>query len=346
MQKKQNIEYDYDSVKAPEEFSEEEIDSYCLKAEVEDVGHFDSTDRSLDDKDSSECLDPEGVGKHMHSETGGAINIDPLRLYLKQIGTIPLLTPEEERFCAAQIAKGSEQAKRQLTEANLRLVVSVAKHYQNRGLPFLDLIQEGNVGLMKAVEKYDYRKGYRFSTYATWWIRQSVSRAIADHGRLIRLPVHMVESINKVSKATRKLSVELNREPSTAEIARETGFPLSKVQELQKTSQPLISLEKPVDEGNSKLGDFIYDETTSDLEAIAAKAILREKVEEALSVLTSREREILELRFGFRNGTVHTLEEVGSMIGVTRERVRQIEGNAIRKLHSPKYARMFSGWEY
>lgn len=370
-QKKKDEQGLFDSARAPEEFSDEEIDLLCMKAEDENAAdteafelealELEAIDTESSEVDSLEIEslepadefgapdDPDDDGSESSREQDpgkNAPDIDLVRLYLNQIGSIPLLTKEEERSCAIRIAEGSAQAKKQLTEANLRLVVSIAKHYQRRGLPLLDLIQEGNLGLLKAVDKYDYRKGYRFSTYATWWIRQSISRGIADHGRVIRLPVHTVEAINKLRKAIRELGMELDRAPTHEEIAEKTGLSLERVEELLITAQPTAALETPVDEdGESELGDFVCDDTAVDPEENAARAILREKIEEALSSLTPRERKVVELRFGFINGTIHTLEQVGAMLGVTRERVRQIEKTALRKLHSPRNRRLFEGWE-
>ena len=257
-------------------------------------------------------------------------------MYLKEIGRVALLTQEEEQVLAQRIEQGDEEAKNQMIEANLRLVVAVAKRYVGRGMHFLDLIQEGNMGLLKAVEKFDYRKGYKFSTYATWWIRQSITRAIADQARTIRIPVHMVETINKVARASHQLVQDLGREPNAVEIAEYLDLPLSKVEEIMKLSQEPISLETPVgEEDDSHLGDFIQDSEVSEPMEAAAANSLREQLEKALHMLTPREEQVLRLRFGFEDGKTHTLEEVGKVFSVTRERVRQIESKALRRLRHP-----------
>ncbi len=265
---------------------------------------------------------------------------DPVRMYLKEIGCYPLLTPEEELALATRMEEGDEDARRRMTEANLRLVVSIAKRYTGRGLQFLDLIQEGNLGLMKAVEKFDYTKGYKFSTYATWWIRQSITRAIADQARVIRVPVHMVETINKVIRTSRQLIQELGRDPTEEELAAELGMPVEKVRDILKVAQEPVSLETPIgEEEDSHLGDFIPDEGTSGPEEQAGKALLKEEMRKVMATLTPREREILEMRYGFDDERAKTLEEVGQKFGVTRERIRQIEGKAIRKLRHPSRRR-------
>ena len=261
---------------------------------------------------------------------------DPVRMYLKEIGKVNLLTPEEEVELARRMAEGDKEAGKRMAEANLRLVVSIAKRYVGRGMLFLDLIQEGNLGLIKAVEKFDYRKGYKFSTYATWWIRQAITRAIADQARTIRIPVHMVETINKVARASHQLVQELGREPNAVEIAQYLDLPLSKVEEIMKLSQEPISLETPVgEEDDSHLGDFIQDNEVSEPMEAAAANSLREQLEKALHMLTPREEQVLRLRFGFEDGKTHTLEEVGKVFNVTRERVRQIESKALRRLRHP-----------
>ncbi len=261
---------------------------------------------------------------------------DPVRMYLKEIGRVSLLSQDQEQILAQRIEEGNEAAKNQMVEANLRLVVAVAKRYVGRGMHFLDLIQEGNMGLLKAVEKFDYRKGYKFSTYATWWIRQSITRAIADQARTIRIPVHMVETINKVARASHALVQELGREPTPLEIADHLELPLNKVEEIMKLSQEPISLETPVgEEDDSHLGDFIQDSDSSEPMEAAAANSLREQLERALSTLTPREEKVLRLRFGFEDGKSHTLEEVGKEFNVTRERVRQIESKALRRLRHP-----------
>ncbi|HAA89135.1 MAG TPA: RNA polymerase sigma factor RpoD [Peptococcaceae bacterium] len=261
---------------------------------------------------------------------------DPVRMYLKEIGRIPLLTPEEEIELAKRIEQGDEEAKRKLCEANLRLVVSIAKRYVGRGMLFLDLIQEGNLGLLKAVEKFDYRKGYKFSTYATWWIRQAITRAIADQARTIRIPVHMVETINKLVRVSRQLLQKLGREPTPEEIAKEMGISVERVQEIMKIAQEPVSLETPIgEEEDSHLGDFIEDEDALAPAEAASSTLLREQLEEVLETLTPREREVLRLRFGLDDGRPRTLEEVGQKFNVTRERIRQIEAKALRKLRHP-----------
>ena len=261
---------------------------------------------------------------------------DPVRMYLKEIGKVPLLTPEEEVELAVRMAEGDEEAKRRMTEANLRLVVSIAKRYVGRGMLFLDLIQEGNLGLIKAVEKFDHTKGYKFSTYATWWIRQAITRAIADQARTIRIPVHMVETINKTIRVSRQLLQELGHDPSAEEIAEEMGMPVEKVRDILKIAQEPVSLETPIgEEEDSHLGDFIPDEDASEPSEAASFSLLREQLEEVLDTLAPREKKVLELRFGIVDGRTRTLEEVGKEFNVTRERIRQIEAKALRKLRHP-----------
>lgn len=269
------------------------------------------------------------------------INInDPVRMYLKEIGRISLLTPEEEMELSIRVANGDEEAKNKLAESNLRLVVSIAKRYVGRGLLFLDLIQEGNIGLMKAVDKFDYDKGYKFSTYATWWIRQAITRALADQARTIRVPVHMVETINKMARIQRQLTLELNREPSEEELAKKMGISVEKVREVIKISQDPVSLETPIgEEDDSHLGDFVQDISTMTPEEYATNEILKEEIKAVLETLQEREQEVLELRFGLIDGTSHTLEEVGKRFNVTRERIRQIEAKALRKLRHPSRAK-------
>ena len=261
---------------------------------------------------------------------------DPVRMYLKEIGKVPLLTPEEEQDLAKRMAEGDEEAKRRMAEANLRLVVSIAKRYVGRGMLFLDLIQEGNLGLIKAVEKFDYTKGYKFSTYATWWIRQAITRAIADQARTIRIPVHMVETINKVIRVSRQLLQELGHDPSPNEIAKEMNMPVDKVREILKIAQEPVSLETPIgEEEDSHLGDFIPDEGASEPSEAASFTLLKEQLMDVLSTLTPREEKVLKLRFGIEDGRTRTLEEVGKEFNVTRERIRQIEAKALRKLRHP-----------
>ena len=266
----------------------------------------------------------------------GVSTEDPVRMYLKEIGNVPLLTSEQEVRLAKLVEQGDQDAKNQLTEANLRLVVSIAKKYVGRGMPFLDLIQEGNMGLMKAVDKFDYTKGYKFSTYATWWIRQAITRGIADTGRTIRVPVHMVETINKTLRMSRQLLQELGREPTPAEVADKLGVPESRVREVLKISRDPVSLDTPIgEEDDSHLGDFIEDDTALSPADSATFSMLREELNNALSSLTSREREVVTLRFGLEDGRARTLEEVGREFNVTRERIRQIDAKALRKLRHP-----------
>ena len=265
---------------------------------------------------------------------------DPVRMYLKEIGKVPLLSAEEEIELAKRMELGDQEAKKRLAEANLRLVVSIAKRYVGRGMLFLDLIQEGNLGLIKAVEKFDYRKGYKFSTYATWWIRQAITRAIADQARTIRIPVHMVETINKLIRVSRQLLQELGREPTPEEIAAEMNMPVERVREILKISQEPVSLETPIgEEEDSHLGDFIQDDNVPVPADAAAFTLLKEQLEEVLGTLTEREQKVLTLRFGLEDGRARTLEEVGKEFNVTRERIRQIEAKALRKLRHPSRSR-------
>jgi RNA polymerase primary sigma factor len=266
----------------------------------------------------------------------GVSTEDPVRMYLKEIGNVPLLSSEEEVELAKRVEQGDEEAKKKLTEANLRLVVSIAKKYVGRGMPFLDLIQEGNMGLMKAVDKFDYTKGYKFSTYATWWIRQAITRGIADTGRTIRVPVHMVETINKTLRMTRTLLQELGREPTPEEVADRLNVPVARVREVLKISRDPVSLDTPIgEEDDSHLGDFIEDDTALSPSDSAAFSMLRAELNTALESLTEREREVVMLRFGLKDGRARTLEEVGKEFNVTRERIRQIEAKALRKLRHP-----------
>ncbi len=265
---------------------------------------------------------------------------DPVRMYLKEIGKVPLLSAEEEIELAKRMAEGDEEAKKRLAEANLRLVVSIAKRYVGRGMLFLDLIQEGNLGLIKAVEKFDYQKGFKFSTYATWWIRQAITRAIADQARTIRIPVHMVETINKLIRVSRQLLQELGREPQPEEIAAELDMPVERVREILKISQEPVSLETPIgEEEDSHLGDFIQDDNVPVPAEAAAATLLKEQLDEVLDTLTEREQKVLRLRFGMNDGRARTLEEVGKEFDVTRERIRQIEAKALRKLRHPSRSR-------
>ncbi|HYF96366.1 MAG TPA: RNA polymerase sigma factor RpoD [Symbiobacteriaceae bacterium] len=285
----------------------------------------DEAEAGIEDEVEIDLSVPEGI----------AID-DPVRMYLKEIGRVPLLSAEDEIDLAKRIEQGDEEAKRRLAEANLRLVVSIAKRYVGRGMLFLDLIQEGNLGLIKAVEKFDFRKGFKFSTYATWWIRQAITRAIADQARTIRIPVHMVETINKLIRVTRQLVQELGREPLPEEIANEMDISVERVREIQKISQEPVSLETPIgEEEDSHLGDFIEDQDAPAPAEAASFRLLKEQLEEVLETLTPREEKVLRLRFGLDDGRARTLEEVGHVFGVTRERIRQIEAKALRKLRHP-----------
>ena len=288
-----------------------------------------------------------GQGSNMErilAQEGLAID-DPVRMYLKEIGKVPLLTPKRERELAERMAEGDETAKDELVEANLRLVVSIAKRYVGKGMYFLDLIQEGNLGLMKAVDKFDYTKGYKFSTYATWWIRQAITRAIADQARTIRIPVHMVETIHKVSRYSRQMLQELGREPTADEIGEKMGITADKVREIMKIAQDPVSLETPIgEEEDSHLGDFIPDDDTPAPAEAASAAILREVLERQLHTLTLREEHVIKLRFGLYDGRSRTLEEVGKEFDITRERIRQIEAKALRKLRHPSRARHLRGF--
>ena len=288
-----------------------------------------------------------GVGENMEKilEKEGVSIDDPVRMYLKEIGKVPLLTTEREKELAELMAEGNEAAKNELVEANLRLVVSIAKRYIGKGMFFLDLIQEGNLGLMRAVDKFDYTKGYKFSTYATWWIRQAITRAIADQARTIRIPVHMVETIHKVSRYQRQMLQELGREPTPAEIGEKMGMSADKVREIMKVALDPVSLETPIgEEEDSHLGDFIPDEDTPAPAEAASANILREMIERELSTLTPREAHVIKLRYGLYDGRSHTLEEVGKEFNITRERIRQIESKALRKLRHPSRARHLRGF--
>lgn len=298
------------------------------------ISDDDDEDILLDDEDEVE------VEQIDLSVPDGVSIEDPVRMYLKEIGKVPLLSAEEEIELAKRMELGDMEAKKRLAEANLRLVVSIAKRYVGRGMLFLDLIQEGNLGLIKAVEKFDYRKGYKFSTYATWWIRQAITRAIADQARTIRIPVHMVETINKLIRVSRQLLQELGREPTPEEIAAEMNMPVERVREILKISQEPVSLETPIgEEEDSHLGDFIQDDNVPVPADVAAFTLLKEQLEEVLSTLTEREKKVLTLRFGLEDGRARTLEEVGREFNVTRERIRQIEAKALRKLRHPSRSR-------
>ena len=329
-----------DIMKAIEEFDGFDIERMeKIYESLEGVGE--QTEPDVEDPMASEAAQeaelydtPEKMEK-MLTQEGLAID-DPVRMYLKEIGKIPLLTPEREMYLAEQISLGNKAAKDELVEANLRLVVSIAKRHVGKGMFFLDLIQEGNLGLMKAVEKFDYRKGYKFSTYATWWIRQAITRAIADQARTIRIPVHMVETIHKVTRTGRQLLQENGREPTTDEIAAELGMTPEKVREIMKIAQDPVSLETPIgEEEDSHLGDFVEDNDSPAPSDAASQTLLREQISNVLHTLTPREEQVLRLRFGIEDGRPRTLEEVGKQFKITRERIRQIEAKALRKLRHP-----------
>ena len=301
---------------------------------IEELDDVDDSDIVLTDEDD---VDMEKIDL---SVPDGISIEDPVRMYLKEIGKVPLLSADEEVELAKRMAEGDEDAKKRLAEANLRLVVSIAKRYVGRGMLFLDLIQEGNLGLIKAVEKFDYHKGFKFSTYATWWIRQAITRAIADQARTIRIPVHMVETINKLIRVSRQLLQELGREPTPEEIAKEMDMSVERVREILKISQEPVSLETPIgEEEDSHLGDFIQDDNVPVPAEAAAQTLLKEQLDEVLDTLTEREQKVLRLRFGMDDGRARTLEEVGKEFDVTRERIRQIEAKALRKLRHPSRSR-------
>ena len=336
-----------DAVDATEEQTEQFYDvleAAHVEIDVSDVldliGTAELDNPTLGEMEAIEAEALEVSDKQLEEEYENAKLDDPVRMYLKEIGKIPLLTPEEELEVAKNLVsedeKARDAARKRMSEANLRLVVSIAKRYVGRGMQLLDLIQEGNLGLMKAVEKFDYTKGYKFSTYATWWIRQSITRAIADQARTIRIPVHMVETINKVLRTSHSMVQSLGREPTTQEIADELHMDLQKVEEILKIAQEPVSLETPIgEEDDSHLGDFIQDDDASQPAEEASYTLLREQLEEVLKTLTPREEEVLRMRFGLIDGKPHTLEEVGKKFDVTRERIRQIESKALRKLRHP-----------
>lgn len=312
-----------------------------LESQNIDVLRINSDDDDIDDSDIMLSDEDEVDMEKIDLSVPDGISIeDPVRMYLKEIGKVPLLSAEEEVELARRMADGDEDAKKRLAEANLRLVVSIAKRYVGRGMLFLDLIQEGNLGLIKAVEKFDYHKGFKFSTYATWWIRQAITRAIADQARTIRIPVHMVETINKLIRVSRQLLQELGREPTPEEIAEELDMPVERVREILKISQEPVSLETPIgEEEDSHLGDFIQDDNVPVPADAATFTLLKEQLEEVLGTLTEREQKVLILRFGLEDGRARTLEEVGKEFNVTRERIRQIEAKALRKLRHPSRSR-------
>ena len=326
----------------------EQMDKIFDFLEASGVDVLRITENSADDLMLDDDMDIDGLDDEEEVELDkidlsvpeGVSIEDPVRMYLKEIGKVPLLSAEEEIELAKKMEQGDENAKKRLAEANLRLVVSIAKRYVGRGMLFLDLIQEGNLGLIKAVEKVDYRKGYKFSTYATWWIRQAITRAIADQARTIRIPVHMVETINKLIRVSRQLLQELGREPTPEEIAEEMDMPVDRVREILKISQEPVSLETPIgEEEDSHLGDFIQDDNVPVPADAAAFTLLKEQLVEVLGTLTEREQKVLRLRFGLDDGRARTLEEVGKEFNVTRERIRQIEAKALRKLRHPSRSR-------
>ena len=326
----------------------EQMDKIFDFLEASGVDVLRITENSADDLMLDDDMDIDGLDDEEEVELDkidlsvpeGVSIEDPVRMYLKEIGKVPLLSAEEEIELAKKMEQGDENAKKRLAEANLRLVVSIAKRYVGRGMLFLDLIQEGNLGLIKAVEKFDYRKGYKFSTYATWWIRQAITRAIADQARTIRIPVHMVETINKLIRVSRQLLQELGREPTPEEIGEEMDMPVDRVREILKISQEPVSLETPIgEEEDSHLGDFIQDDNVPVPADAAAFTLLKEQLVEVLGTLTEREQKVLRLRFGLDDGRARTLEEVGKEFNVTRERIRQIEAKALRKLRHPSRSR-------
>ena len=322
------------------ELGKEEIEKICDFLEQNGVDILRVTEETDDDEILLSEEDEVDVENIDLSVPEGVSIEDPVRMYLKEIGKVPLLSAEEEIELAQRMENGDEEAKKKLAEANLRLVVSIAKRYVGRGMLFLDLIQEGNLGLIKAVEKFDYSKGYKFSTYATWWIRQAITRAIADQARTIRIPVHMVETINKLIRVSRQLLQELGREPSPEEIAKEMNMPVERVREILKISQEPVSLETPIgEEEDSHLGDFIQDDHVPVPADAATFTLLKEQLSEVLDTLTEREQKVLRLRFGLDDGRARTLEEVGKVFNVTRERIRQIEAKALRKLRHPSRSR-------
>lgn len=331
---------DIEHALSEKDFDSDEIDAVYLYLQKQNI-RLTFKDMDMTDLDDASIAELHSIEKdektNKKEDLTENVNVnDPVRLYLKEIGRVSLLTADEEMAIAKRMAAGDEDAKKELAEANLRLVVSIAKRYVGRGMSFLDLIQEGNLGLIKAVEKFDYTKGFKFSTYATWWIRQAITRAIADQARTIRIPVHMVETINKLIRVSRQLLQEYGREPTPAEIGKEMGFSEDKVREIQKIAQDPVSLETPIgEEEDSHLGDFIPDDEAPAPSEAASYALLKEQLIDVLSTLTDREEKVLRLRFGLDDGRARTLEEVGKEFDVTRERIRQIEAKALRKLRHP-----------
>mgnify|MGYP000992568369 FL=1 len=325
-----------------QDMSPDEMDDMYQRFSDEGVEIVDDVQISATEEEPVDDDPPEKEEVEIDLSVPEGISLDdPVRMYLKEIGHVPLLTAEEEVELAQRMEAGDEEARHRLEEANLRLVVSIAKRYVGRGMLFLDLIQEGNLGLLKAVEKFDYSKGYKFSTYATWWIRQAITRAIADQARTIRIPVHMVETINKLVRISRQLLQELGRDPRPEEIAKEMGISVVRVHEIMKIAQEPVSLETPIgEEEDSHLGDFIEDEAAPAPAEAASFMLLREQLEEVLETLTDREKNVLRLRFGLEDGRSRTLEEVGQSFGVTRERIRQIEAKALRKLRHPSRSKV------
>ncbi len=340
LEQKEIIDFFHGEILSPEQL--DQIDEYLENNKVDVLAPDEDLEMEPELFMEEEDLEEEDIDvDHLELSMPEGINIeDPVRMYLKEIGKVPLLTPEEEIDLAKRMEMGDESAKKRLAEANLRLVVSIAKRYVGRGMQFLDLIQEGNLGLIKAVEKYDYSKGFKFSTYATWWIRQAITRSIADQARTIRIPVHMVETINRLIRTSRQLLQELGREPLPEELAKKLDMPVDRVREIMKISQDPVSLETPIgEEEDSHLGDFIQDEHVQIPVDAATYTLLHEQLMEVLDTLTDREQKVLRLRFGLDDGRPRTLEEVGREFNVTRERIRQIEAKALRKLRHPSRSR-------
>ena len=340
LEQKEIIDFFHGEILSPEQL--DQIDEYLENNKVDVLAPDEDLEIDPELFLEEEDLEEEEIDvDHLELSMPEGVNIeDPVRMYLKEIGKVPLLTPEEEIDLAKRMEMGDESAKKRLAEANLRLVVSIAKRYVGRGMQFLDLIQEGNLGLIKAVEKYDYSKGFKFSTYATWWIRQAITRSIADQARTIRIPVHMVETINRLIRTSRQILQELGREPLPEELAKKLDMPVDRVREIMKISQDPVSLETPIgEEEDSHLGDFIQDEHVQIPVDAATYTLLHEQLMEVLDTLTDREQKVLRLRFGLDDGRPRTLEEVGREFNVTRERIRQIEAKALRKLRHPSRSR-------